>query len=161
MNIRTATHHDAPQLAELLKHWDRHQLESERYLNRRGPHGRGTHVAERDGAIVGWLTGSHANKNANEMEDYADGPNWRCSVVLAMYVDVAHRDEGIGTDLVEAFLEESEKEGNAMAYVHPDAGGADLQRLWRFYERLGFTLRQPVNLRISREHWPMARDNAG
>lgn len=158
--IRMATHYDSPQLAELLKHWDRHELEYRRYINRRGPIGPGTHVAERDGVIVGWLTGSHTNENANEMEDYADRPNRRCSVLLAMYVDVAHRDDGIGTNLVEAFLEESEKEGNTMAYVHPDAG-EDLERLWPFYERLGFTLRRPVNGRISREQWPMARDNAG
>ncbi len=95
MKIRLATHHDAPQLAELLKHWDRHEFESERYANRRGPNGPGTHVAERDGTIVGSLTGSHANENANEMGDYADRPNWRCSVLLAMYVDVAHQDDGV------------------------------------------------------------------
>lgn len=160
MKIRIATHHDAPQLAELLKHWDGHEFESARYANRRGPNGPGTHVAERDATIVGWLTGSHANENANEMGDYADRPNWRCSVLLAMYVDVAHQDDGIGTDLVEAFLEESEEEGNTMAYVHPDAN-ADLERLWRFYERLGFTLRRPANRRIGMEHWPMARDSAG
>ncbi|MDI3195411.1 GNAT family N-acetyltransferase [Pseudarthrobacter sp. AL07] len=160
MKIRIATHHDAPQLAELLKHWHRHEFESKRYANRQGPYGPGTHVAERDGTIVGWLTGSHANENANEMEDYADRPNRRCSVLLAMYVDVAHQDDGIGTDLVETFLQESEEAGNTMAYVHPDAT-ADQEQLWRFYERLGFTLRRPANRRISRQNWPMARDSAG
>ena len=158
--IRLATRHDAPRLAELLKHWDRHEFEYARYANGRGPNGPGTHVAERDGTIVGWLTGSHTNENANAMEDYADLTNSRCSVLLAMYVDVAHQDSGVGTDLVEVFLEESAAEGNTMAYVHPDAN-ADLERLRRFYERLGFTLRRPANRRISMAHWPMARDSAG
>ncbi|MGJ9402890.1 N-acetyltransferase family protein [Arthrobacter sp. KK5.5] len=161
MNIRLATHHDAPQLAELLKPWTEHRAESERYARRRGPTGPGTHVAERDGAIVGWLNGSHVNKNADQMADYKDRADWRCSVLAAMYVSVDHQKDGAGTALVEAFLAESEDTGNTMAYVHPDASvGADLERLRGFYANLGFSVRQPEG-RTRMEHWPMARDIEG
>lgn len=84
-------------------------------------------VADRDGEVVGHLTGRVA--------DGTDVRPARVAELMSLYVRAAHRRERLGSRLVEAFRGWARAEGATLAEVSAYAANGDAIR---FYEREGF-----------------------
>ncbi|GAA1454208.1 GNAT family N-acetyltransferase [Nocardiopsis tropica] len=90
-------------------------------------------VAVDAGALVGWiegvLDGAYTGPGAP-----APPPH---GYVLSLVVDAAWRRQGVGTGLLDAFVDEAREVGLAWVFLFPDEG-EDVEGRVRFFEQAGF-----------------------
>jgi len=101
-------------------------------------------VAVDAGTVVGWLEGV--------LDGAYTGPGAPVppphGYVLSLVVDARFRRRGVGTGLLDAFVDEARDAGVAWAFLSPDEG-EDVEGRVAFFERAGFeTVDDPD------EQWP-------
>lgn len=87
--------------------------------------------------VVGWLMGNHRSAAWLNIDGYKFPDSWECSYITWLLVDENYRSQGIGSQLLSFFVDESRLAGNDTIVLSP-SGGDDEAGTISFYEKNGF-----------------------
>ena len=114
----------------------------------------------RDGGLpVGVLAGHHQFSNWDLISDPHD-PGECASWLAEIFVEEPRRNEGVGSALVRAFLDDAKRTPNRSVLVLPSEADDDYQRRVGFFSRHGFRWTMVADDYLPRKPWLMIHDLA-
>jgi|GEM_PF-6505870 len=116
-------------------------------------------LARDSGVPVGVLAGGHQFSNWGLISDPHD-PGEYASWIAEIFVEEPRRNEGIGSSLVSAFLDDAKRTPNRSVLVGPSEADDDYQRRVEFFSRHGFRWTTVADDYLPRKPWLMIHDLA-